>query len=253
MNTSAPPNPYTHHRFPAEIISHGVWLYFRFCLSYRDVEELLFARGISVTYKTIQKWCLKFGQDYANQLRRCRPRPGDKWHLEMCQTQPIKMSWCPLSLVRQMPSHLRGGIKRAHELDVHLLFCDDNFADQASGDGLPCSKRELCQMVPQPWAKGGRLVDHLLPVDALWPRVRLLPTFLLDLRHRGREFLPPRLACTQGHHLGLIGIQHAWVLPFAPLPSLQQWRGVRLQPGEVLWCGFRPRLMQVRHHLWIPP
>jgi putative transposase len=82
MNTSAPPNPYTHHRFPAEFISHGVWLYFRFCLSYRDVEELLFARGISVTYKTIQKWCLKFGQAYANQLRRRRPRPGDKWHLD---------------------------------------------------------------------------------------------------------------------------------------------------------------------------
>jgi putative transposase len=82
MNTSAPPNPYTHHRFPAEIISHGVWLYFRFCLSYRDVEELLFARGISVTYKTIRKWCLKFGQAYANQLRRRRPRPGDTWHLD---------------------------------------------------------------------------------------------------------------------------------------------------------------------------
>jgi transposase-like protein len=45
MNTAAPTNPYTHHRFPAEIISHGVWLYFRFCLSYRDVEELLFGRG----------------------------------------------------------------------------------------------------------------------------------------------------------------------------------------------------------------
>jgi putative transposase len=82
MNASAPPNPYTHHRFPAEIISHGVWLYFRCCLSYRDVEELLFAQGISVTYKTIQKWCLKFGQAYANQLRRRRPRPDDKWHLD---------------------------------------------------------------------------------------------------------------------------------------------------------------------------
>src|SRR5918992_2776468 len=82
MNTAAPPNPYTHHRFPAEIISHGVWLYFRFCLSYRDVEELLFARGIIVTYEAIRKWCLTFGQAYANQLRRRRPRPGDKWHLD---------------------------------------------------------------------------------------------------------------------------------------------------------------------------
>src|SRR3954468_16115119 len=82
MNISAPPNLYTHHRFPAEIISHGVWLYFRFCLSYRDVEELLLARGIIVTYEAIRKWWLKFGQAYANQLRRRRPRPGDKWHLD---------------------------------------------------------------------------------------------------------------------------------------------------------------------------
>jgi hypothetical protein len=69
---------YKNHRFPAEIISHGVWLYFRVCLSYRDVEELLFARGIMVTYEAIRKWCRKFGQDFANQLRHRRPRPGDK-------------------------------------------------------------------------------------------------------------------------------------------------------------------------------
>jgi putative transposase len=82
MTTSAPIHSYKHHRFPAEIISHGVWLYFRFCLSYRDVQELLFARGIDVTYEAIRKWCRKFGQDYANQLRRRRPRTGDKWHLD---------------------------------------------------------------------------------------------------------------------------------------------------------------------------
>jgi putative transposase len=75
-------NRYKNHRFPAEIISHGVWLYFRFCLSYRDVEELLFARGIIVTYEAIRKWCRKFGQEYAHHLRRRRPRPGDKWHLD---------------------------------------------------------------------------------------------------------------------------------------------------------------------------
>jgi putative transposase len=75
-------NCYKNHRFPAEIISHGVWLYFRFCLSYRDVEELLFARGIIVTYEAIRKWCRKFGQPYANELRRRRPRPGDTWHLD---------------------------------------------------------------------------------------------------------------------------------------------------------------------------
>jgi putative transposase len=82
MHTSAPTHPYKHHRFPAEIISHGVWLYFRFCLSYRDVEELLFARGVIVTYEAIRKWCRKFGQSYANEIRHRRPRPGDKWHLD---------------------------------------------------------------------------------------------------------------------------------------------------------------------------
>jgi putative transposase len=87
LNTPASANRYKNHRFPVEIISHGVWLYVRFCLSDRDVEELLFVRGIIVTYETIRKWCRKFGQQYANQLRRWRPRPGDTWHLdEVCLT-----------------------------------------------------------------------------------------------------------------------------------------------------------------------
>ncbi len=73
---------YKNHRFPGEIISHGVWLYDRFTLSSRDVQELLCARGLDGTDETIRQWCLKFGQDYANQLRRRRPRPGDKWYLD---------------------------------------------------------------------------------------------------------------------------------------------------------------------------
>jgi putative transposase len=80
MNTSSP--TYKKHRFPPEIISHGVWLYFRFCLSYREVEELLFARGIIVSYEAIRKWGRKFGQAYANQLHHRRPQRGDKWHLD---------------------------------------------------------------------------------------------------------------------------------------------------------------------------
>jgi putative transposase len=82
MNISAPTTPYTHHRFPAEIISHGVWLYDRFCLSYRDVEELLFVRGVIVSYEAMRQWWRKVGQHYANQLRRRRPKPGDTWHLD---------------------------------------------------------------------------------------------------------------------------------------------------------------------------
>jgi putative transposase len=79
--TTTAPN-YRGYRFPPEIISHAVWLYFRFSLSFRDVEELLAQRGIVVTYETVRQWCLKFGQTYANELRRRRPRCGDKWHLD---------------------------------------------------------------------------------------------------------------------------------------------------------------------------
>jgi putative transposase len=82
MKTSPAANLYKRHRFPAEIISHCVWLYFRFCLSYRDVEELMAVCGVLLTYEAVRYWCRKFGQSYANQLRRRRPRPGDKWHLD---------------------------------------------------------------------------------------------------------------------------------------------------------------------------
>ncbi|MDQ3685745.1 MAG: IS6 family transposase [Acidobacteriota bacterium] len=73
---------YRRHRFPAEIISHCVWLYFRFAFSYRDVEEIMVVRGVALTYETVREWCRKFGQTFANDLRRRRPRPGDKWHLD---------------------------------------------------------------------------------------------------------------------------------------------------------------------------
>jgi transposase-like protein len=80
MHTSV--SLYHRHRFPAQIISHCVWLYFRFALSFRDVEEMLAMRGVSLSYETVREWCLKFGQTYANDLRRRSPRPGDRWHLD---------------------------------------------------------------------------------------------------------------------------------------------------------------------------
>ena len=81
MKTTPAPS-YKRHRYPAEIIAHTVWLYFRFSLSFRDVEELMAARGVILSYETVRRWTLKFGQQYANELRRRRPRPGDKWHLD---------------------------------------------------------------------------------------------------------------------------------------------------------------------------
>lgn len=81
MESGAVPS-YKGYRFPAEVISHAVWLYHRFPLSFREVEELLFARGLQVSYETVRAWCATFGPAYAKELRRRQPRPGDKWHLD---------------------------------------------------------------------------------------------------------------------------------------------------------------------------
>jgi len=77
-----PPDPSYRHRFPAEVIRHGVWLYHVFSLSLRDVELLLAERGVVVSYESIRRWCDKFGSSFAGRLRRRRPQPGDKWHLD---------------------------------------------------------------------------------------------------------------------------------------------------------------------------
>jgi transposase-like protein len=71
---------YRRHRFPPVFIQHAVWLYLRFTLSYRDVEELLAERGLDISYETVRCWVLKFGPVIARRLRRCRPRPSKRWH-----------------------------------------------------------------------------------------------------------------------------------------------------------------------------
>ena len=109
---------YPRHRFPAEIISHAVWLYHLFSLSLRDVE--LAERGIVVTHESIRHWCLKLGAEFARRLRRRRPQPGDTWHLEevfirvaacctICgarwiSTGSCSTSWCSVGATAQPPS-----------------------------------------------------------------------------------------------------------------------------------------------------
>jgi hypothetical protein len=73
---------YSRHRFPPEIIQHAIWIYLRFTLSYRDVEKLLAERGLDLSYETVRRWVLKFGPVIARQLRRRRPRPSNRWHLD---------------------------------------------------------------------------------------------------------------------------------------------------------------------------
>jgi putative transposase len=76
------PDPHYRHRFPAEIISHSVWLYHVFSLSLRDVELILAERGIVVSYETVRRGCKKFAASFADRVRRHRPRPGDKWYMD---------------------------------------------------------------------------------------------------------------------------------------------------------------------------
>lgn len=118
---SASPS-YRGHRYPVEVISHCVWLYFRFPLSFREVEELMLQRGVIVSYETVRRWCAKFGQAYANGLRRRRPRPEDKWQgkagpismprLERSTTRPASIetraATCPTSAHPPTPAAARG-------------------------------------------------------------------------------------------------------------------------------------------------
>jgi len=76
------PLSFKHHRFPPEIICYAIWLYARFTLSFRDVEELLAERGIDASYETVRRWVLKFGLAIAANIRRSRPQPSDYWHLD---------------------------------------------------------------------------------------------------------------------------------------------------------------------------
>ena len=75
-------NIYAGYRYPAQIISHAVWLYHCFTLSFRDIEELLAARGVVVSYKTIRQWCKKYGSIYSNQIKKSRGHIGDTWYLD---------------------------------------------------------------------------------------------------------------------------------------------------------------------------
>src|SRR4028119_64416 len=75
------PISYSRHQFPPEVIQHAVWLYLRFTLSHRDVEDLLAERGLEVSYETVRRRVLKFGPAIARRLRRRRPKPGPRWHL----------------------------------------------------------------------------------------------------------------------------------------------------------------------------
>src|ERR1700745_3926780 len=88
------PISYARHRFPPDVIRHAVWLYLRFTLSYRDVEDLLAERGLIVSNEAIRRWVLKFGPAIAKNLRKSRPQSYTRWHLdEMVVSLPGKQMY----------------------------------------------------------------------------------------------------------------------------------------------------------------
>ena len=115
-----PPNPHYRHRFPAEIISYAVWLYHVFSLSLRDV-ELLLAERRTASYETVRRWCRKFGQSFAQSMRRRRPRPGDKWHRtryssgskECCTISDVRWTRMVLSSISSFSNGAMRGLPSA--------------------------------------------------------------------------------------------------------------------------------------------
>jgi len=100
MSMTSSPNPHHGFRFPAEIIEHAVWLYHCFSLSLRDVETILAARGVVVSYESIREWSLRFGRLFANTLKRRLPRPGDKWFMD--EVFCASVASCTISGVRSI-------------------------------------------------------------------------------------------------------------------------------------------------------
>jgi transposase-like protein len=108
--TSSTKSLYAGHRFPPELISDTVWLYYRFPLSLRMVEEMLAFRGIVVSHETIRQWGLKFGQEFANLIRRRLPRPGDKWHLRSYVSVATNTSLSGPGSMRTIALYFQGNI-----------------------------------------------------------------------------------------------------------------------------------------------
>ena len=144
-----------------------MWLYFRFSLSFREVEELLLARGVVLSYESIRRWCAKFGQAYANQLRRRRPRPGDKWHLDEVF---LKINGITHYLWRAVDRH-------GNVLDVLV----------PSRRNAKAAKRFFCKLL-----KGLRYVPRVLVTDKLASYGVAHRELMASVIHRQSKYLNNR-------------------------------------------------------------
>jgi DDE superfamily endonuclease len=146
----------------------------------------------------------------------------ERFSVEICQTQPIKMTWSPLRLLRLAINSPRGRFKRENEVDVNIFSGDDDFLDQALRNSLTLFKRELFEIVAEQFAKCLGVVNDLAPVNSLLSSARQLSNLLLDLLRLGGEFLSPRLHLGKVDGFGLIGVEQPLILSFDSLSALEQ-------------------------------
>ena len=166
------PISFKRHRFPADVIRHAVWLYFRFSLSFRDVEELLAQRGIDVSYETIRCWTIKFGPLIARRLKRRRPAPSPRWHLDevVCNIGGKRMYvWLAVDEEAEVPDVLvqrRRDAEAALKLLRRLLQNQPIEPQTITTDGLASYGTALDQLDLRHLHRPGRLRERCCQSNA---------------------------------------------------------------------------------------
>src|SRR5918995_2915317 len=169
------PISYVRHQFPAEIIRHATWLYLRFTLSYRDAEELLAERGIEVSYETVRRWVLKFGPLFARNLRRLRPRPTGRWHLDemvisiqgrrMYLWRAVDSEGEVLDLLVQPKRNTKAALRLMRKLLKKQGFAPDELVtDKLGSYGAARRELRLCAHHEQGLRKNNRVENSHQPV-----------------------------------------------------------------------------------------
>ena len=199
---------FARHQFPPAIIRHAVWLYMRFTLSYRDVEDLLAERGLDISYETVRRWVLKFGPLFARELRRRRPRPTSRWHLdEMAVTIAGQQFWLwravddegeVLDLLVQRRRDKAAAVKLMRKLRKKQGFAPDVLVtDKLRSYGAAKSEIGLSARHDQGLRANNRAENSHQPTrrrerkNAAFQIARISPTLLVHSRRRPKHFQRP--------------------------------------------------------------
>ena len=199
---------FARHQFPPEIIRHAVWLYVRFTLSYRDIEDLLAERGLDVSYETVRRWVLKFGPLFARELRRQRPRPTSTWHLdEMAVVIAGRQFWLwravddegeVLDLLVQRRRDKSAAVKLMRKLLKKQGFAPDVLVtDRLRSYGAAKAEIGLSARHEQGLRRNNRAENSHQPnsttraQDAAFQNARISPTILVCSRRRSKHVQRP--------------------------------------------------------------